>query len=218
MPPFAGQGMCSGLRDVVNLAWKLDLVLAGRAPATLLDTYAGERIPHVRAVVDFSMELGKVICIADPAEAAARDALMIAAVQSGQLVTPPPSLGLTTGVLRDGDPCAGRLFIQGRVRRGAASGLFDDVAGGGFTLLSPTADPRAHLDADSAAFFAALGGVSAQVGREAAVGDLDGVYGSWFAEHGVGVVLQRPDFYVFGSGARVEDASALVAQLRAALQ
>src|SRR6185436_15202718 len=74
MPPFAGQGMCSGLRDVANLAWKLDLVLAARAPATLLDTYPSERIPHVRTVIDFSMALGKVICIADPAEAAGRDA------------------------------------------------------------------------------------------------------------------------------------------------
>src|SRR5262249_33963339 len=73
MPPFAGQGMCSGIRDASNLAWKLDLVLAERAPAALLDTYPSERIPHVAAVIDFSMALGKVICIADAAEAAARD-------------------------------------------------------------------------------------------------------------------------------------------------
>src|SRR5207237_771569 len=74
MPPFAGQGMCSGLRDAANLAWKLGLVLDGRAPDALLDTYPSERIPHVRSVIDFSMALGRVICIADPEEAATRDA------------------------------------------------------------------------------------------------------------------------------------------------
>ena len=76
MPPFAGQGMCSGLRDAANLAWKLDLVLAGVAADALLDSYQSERLPSAKAAIEFSMELGKVICVPDPAEAAARDEAM----------------------------------------------------------------------------------------------------------------------------------------------
>src|SRR5262249_28624014 len=115
MPPFAGQGMCSGLRDAINLAWKLDLVLSGTASDDLLDTYASERVPHVRAMIDFSMELGKVICVADRAAAAARDAMLIAALEAGQRSAPPPSIGLGPGVQLDGAPQAGQLFLQGRV-------------------------------------------------------------------------------------------------------
>jgi flavoprotein hydroxylase len=217
MPPFAGQGMCSGLRDAANLAWKMDLVLAERAPGALLDTYARERIPHVRAIVDFSMELGRVICIADPAEAAARDAVMLAAIKEGQQTTPPPAPGIGPGVLLTGDPLAGQLFVQGRVRAGGVTGLFDDVVGHGWTLLSPLADPAQGLEAGAAAFFTQLGGVSAQVGRNAPVEDLDGTYGRWFERTGVAVVLQRPDFHVFGTAASLAGATALIESLRRAL-
>ncbi len=79
MPPFAGQGMCSGIRDAANLAWKLDQWLRGTADERLLDTYASERIPQVRQVIEFSIELGKVICVPDRDQAAARDEAMIAA-------------------------------------------------------------------------------------------------------------------------------------------
>src|SRR4029079_4766757 len=72
MPPFAGQGMCSGIRDAANLAWKLAAIIHGSARDSILDSYQIERISHVRATIVFSMALGKVICIADPAEAAAR--------------------------------------------------------------------------------------------------------------------------------------------------
>jgi 2-polyprenyl-6-methoxyphenol hydroxylase-like FAD-dependent oxidoreductase len=207
MPPFAGQGMCSGLRDAANLAWKLDLVLAGKAPETLLDTYASERIPHVAAMINFSMELGRVICVPDPAEAAARDVTMIATAKEPRT---PLTLAIGPGVVVDGDAHAGRLFVQGGVR----GGLFDDVVGRGWTLVSRVADPVSHLDAESAAFFRSLGGIGARVGPEE---DVDGAYRRWFENAGVDVVLQRPDFYVFGTAARVEDTGALVTQLARAL-
>jgi 3-(3-hydroxy-phenyl)propionate hydroxylase len=217
MPPFAGQGMCSGLRDAANLAWKLDLVLSGKAPERLLDTYASERIPHVRATIDFSMALGKVICIADPAEAAARDAAMVAEAAKGPQRALPPLVALGPGVVGEGGERAGRLFVQGRVRHAGAAGLFDDVVGRGWTLLSPAVDPARQLDPEAAAFFRSLGGISAHVGPGGRVQDLDGAYATWFDAAGAAVVLQRPDFYVFGTAPGLDGTSELVAELRRAL-
>jgi 3-(3-hydroxy-phenyl)propionate hydroxylase len=70
MPPFLGQGMCSGLRDAANLAWKLDLVISGKAAASLLDTDEIERRPHVSAIVTSAVSIGRVICTIDPVRGA----------------------------------------------------------------------------------------------------------------------------------------------------
>ncbi len=113
MPPFAGQGMCSGLRDAANLAWKLDLVLDGRAPDTLLDAYEAERAENVRAVIDFSMSLGKVICVTDPDEAKARDELMAGGVVDGAATSPPPLPGVTQGSSATATPLPARCSRKG---------------------------------------------------------------------------------------------------------
>ena len=76
-PPFMGQGMCSGLRDSGNLAWKLDLILRGNVNDTILDTYAEERKPHNQKVVEAAIYLGNLICVADPKEAKERDRAFI---------------------------------------------------------------------------------------------------------------------------------------------
>lgn len=60
MPPFMGQGMCSGIRDAVNLAWKLSEVRDG-APPSLLSTYEDERRPHVEAITHLSIEAGRTL-------------------------------------------------------------------------------------------------------------------------------------------------------------
>jgi 2-polyprenyl-6-methoxyphenol hydroxylase-like FAD-dependent oxidoreductase len=218
MPPFAGQGMCSGIRDAGNLAWKLDLVLAGKADAALLETYASERIPQVRQAIDLSISLGKVICVADPAEAAARDAAMIPAARERSLTPPMPPPPLGPGCFLDGDPFAGHLVPQGEVRRGDVVGRFDDVVGRGFILVSPSADPAGLLAPALRAFFASLDGISVHVAPEGPVHDVNGTYARWFANKGVGVVLQRPDFHVFGTAPTVEGTTGLVRGLQAALR
>lgn len=214
MPPFAGQGMCAGLRDAANLAWKLDLVLRGRAGEHLLDTYQSERAPHVQAMIEMSVALGRIICVADPAEAAERDRRMIAEARAseGPIAAPLPPIG--DGCLARGTAAAGALFVQDIVRRGGASGRFDDVVGRGFALFSPSGDPAAALAPESARYFASLSGFTAHVGARAPIEDLRGGYARWFAHHGVGLALVRPDFAVFGTAPGVEGANALVAALR----
>lgn len=61
MPPFLGQGLNSGLRDVFNLAWKLGMVARGQAGDALLDTYDEERRPHAATVVEYAVDAGRLI-------------------------------------------------------------------------------------------------------------------------------------------------------------
>jgi 2-polyprenyl-6-methoxyphenol hydroxylase-like FAD-dependent oxidoreductase len=59
--PFGGQGMNTGLHDVWNLAWKLDLFLRGMGNEQLLDSYGAERLPVIRNVIDTTDFLTKVM-------------------------------------------------------------------------------------------------------------------------------------------------------------
>ena len=72
-PPLYGQGLCSGIRDVVDLAWKLQAVLNG-GDLALLDTYEADRSPHVRAWIMQATKMSGIIQTTDPEVAAGRDA------------------------------------------------------------------------------------------------------------------------------------------------
>lgn len=212
-PPFLGQGLCSGLRDALNVAWKLDLVLRGQAGETLLDTVDPERQPQNEWIIAFAVELGKVLCQLDPVQAAERDTML-------RSVDAPPPIGLPPleqGVVhRDsaGTPgtLAGTLAVQGRVAGPAGAGLLDDIVGDGFVLLSASGGPLAALDDGTRAWWEAIGGRSASLDGD--VRDEDGRLTAWLAEHDVHAVLVRPDFYVFGSAATPADVPALLDDLR----
>ncbi len=81
MPPFAGQGVSSGVRDAANLCWKIAAFLHGAAPASLLLSYETERRPHVAAVTRFSRRVGALVRVRNPALAAGRDAACRIAVR-----------------------------------------------------------------------------------------------------------------------------------------
>ena len=100
MPPFAGQGMNGGMKDAVNLSWKLAAVLNGQACEEILDTYEVERAPVVRKMVELSRRLGSIIMPTNRAVAAARDSVFACLNLSSRFrafiarggVVPPPSI------------------------------------------------------------------------------------------------------------------------------
>ncbi|MDD7972181.1 bifunctional 3-(3-hydroxy-phenyl)propionate/3-hydroxycinnamic acid hydroxylase [Roseinatronobacter alkalisoli] len=180
-PPFFGQGLCHGLRDVAGLAWRLALVAQGRADKALFDSYQTERDAQVRHVIGAAVNAGRYICELDPQKAAARDR-RIRSEQgmrtAAELIAP-----LTSDIIAPG---AGERFINPRTGNGA---LLDDLAGTGWRLFAngTSPGPRAR------AFLAAVG---ARVIDVATLPDPDGLLAEWFAQRAAALVLVRPDFYV----------------------
>ncbi|WP_296599091.1 bifunctional 3-(3-hydroxy-phenyl)propionate/3-hydroxycinnamic acid hydroxylase [Phenylobacterium sp.] len=189
MPPFAGQGMCSGLRDAANLAWKLIAVLEG-ANQELLDTYQAEREPHVRAYIELAIGMGRVVCTLDREAAARRDAEMLAGDRSVPNRPPPP---LVAGHILAGAPAAGERFLQ----TWAEGRGLDDLLGPGAWLIS-----REPVTAVPGLAVVALDDPRLAGHREGLA--------AWLEGHGAPAVLVRPDRYVFGAG----KAAALVAAWR----
>lgn len=202
MPPFLGQGLCAGLRDARALTWRLGMVHRGLANPAVLDTYGPERAGHVREIIDEAVAAGRVICELDVDRAAARDASMKQRSRDPDATTrepPHPRLGDPSLTI----PSAGsdgRLAPQGRVRLGDRVGLFDDIVGGDWQLISRGGDPVELLGVDDASWFGQIGGVIADVSGSGPIQDLAGDYERWLVQHACDAFLARPDFYVFAAG------------------
>jgi resorcinol 4-hydroxylase (NADPH) len=214
-PPFAGQGLCAGFRDAAAIAWRLDLVLAGMAGDDLLDSYETERREHARAWVMNAIELGKVICVLDPAAAEARDAGMLAARREG--LPPPASSALPR--LGPGhylaDQHGGTLAVGGTVSGGDSQGHLDDIVSAGFVLLARNPEALRNLSPDRRQAFEALGGTCLAFGPGADLEDSGGAYLAWLDALDADVALIRPDFYLFGAAKAATGAEQLIAALLA---
>lgn len=213
MPPFLGQGLCAGLRDALNLAWKLDAVMRGQAADTLLDTYTPERKRHVRTVVGHAKSFGLIIGELDPVAARERDARLLADLAAGRAETVRQRFipGLETGLIdaaADGTPAAGagELLVQPWVRTGTGPWHRLDDAIGANLLLLQHADWLQALSPDLRRRWAALGGRCAVLGADTvplddgvlALDERDGLLAGWLQARGVSALVARPDRYVYG--------------------
>lgn len=232
MPPFLGQGLCAGLRDAANLSWKLGMVLAGAADASLLDTYEQERRAHVAEIIRGSDAMGRVMMTGGRVLARARNTLIQVLYHlpvTGDFIRQykvKPVLALEEGFFAQArrerkDSPQGTCFPQPRVELpdGRYAAL-DDALGDDFAVLTR---PGASLETqrEARALAAEVGGRWLPVAaversgstRPEAVVDVEGRLGAWFARYGVDLVVLRPDRYVYGAAGAGD-----VAQLQLSLR
>lgn len=181
MPPFLGQGMCSGVRDAANLAWKLSAVCRGGDPS-LLDTYQSERASHVRAIIEAAVGFGRIICTLDPEVARQRNEGMLGARASGGGETggaPMPVLGVSDAL----GPGGGFVSSDG----GHGDVSLDETHLGRWLMV---AEPHAAVPDDL------VTRLDAVVVRA----DVDGAARRQLGRCAADVVIVRPDRIVFGWG------------------
>ena len=184
MPPFAGQGMCSGIRDAANLAWKIAAVVREDADEAILDSYQEEREPHVRAIISTAIAMGQIVCMLDENAAAARDRDMLARKASGAQDVSVSYPDLVSGYLTD-TPFAGALFPQPVADDGTR---LDAVLGLGPVLIQRS--PEVQSDAR----LRVLDLQSPELQR------FRGAIETWLVNANADAVLIRPDRHVFGTG------------------
>ncbi|MFV0457441.1 MAG: bifunctional 3-(3-hydroxy-phenyl)propionate/3-hydroxycinnamic acid hydroxylase [Actinomycetales bacterium] len=207
MPPWAGAGMQTGIRDAHNLGWKLARVLRGECDKAWLDTYEVERRPNATFYTNVAVQLGRVIT----QQASSAEIEAMNAVPQG-LVTPfeppliaPPVLvdGWLRGTLGDAS-IVGRMVPQPVV--GDALGRMarlDDLLGDQFVLLGLDIDPATLLDDDEKREWDQLGARYLAVRPKTSytqapddLVDLEEVLLPWFSRYGVRAIAIRPDRFV----------------------
>jgi 3-(3-hydroxy-phenyl)propionate hydroxylase len=157
-PPFVGQGLVAGLRDVANLSWKLAWVVHGHADKSILDSYDTERRPHARSVINFALLMGRLVMPRNRLTAFCVHGLMslVQHIPGARAffedLKIKPRARFVHGLFTKGKTRSklvrGGMLPQGLVRRGIGAPMVpsDDVLGPRLTLVGFGCDPIARLD------------------------------------------------------------------------
>ena len=204
MPPFLGQGMCSGFRDVANLAWKLASVLNGTFSDRILDTYEAERKPHVASITGSAIQVGAFVSVSDPTAVRHRNAELRAGDVSEVPAFSLPPLPVGPLTVSGGG-------VQLPQPEGEEGGLptLDARLGTGFAVVLGTLD---DADPDTICWWRTT--LGATVVDIAGLGVDGQKVAAWMDRAALGAVAVRPDHYLF---AVADDLAELTETARAAL-
>lgn len=211
MPPFLGQGLCSGIRDASNLSWKLDRVLREQSPESFLDTYELERKPHIRVLTEITKSIGKIVGETDPQRAAARDQTLREEMRSGRMETVRQNLipPLTSGFIdTDGTSIlAGAVGVQPLLEVDGRGILSDDIGSTGMQLLTTQA-----IDPELITSLRQQGVEVLLIGPDA-LRDIEGTFAAFCERHALESIFVRPDGYIWGGQGSAEATEAAARRL-----
>jgi 3-(3-hydroxy-phenyl)propionate hydroxylase len=192
-PPFVGQGLCAGLRDAMNLSWKLAGVLEHRMPEAVLGSYEAERRPHARALIGLAKVVGVLMTRGGRAGLVLRRAVSprlhhVPGLRDRLLDSETPGLCRSTLVVgRPLQRLPGRLCPNAPLADGSR---FDDAADGRFVLVT-----REPVDAVRRDRLTGLGVRVVEVTTSSSLG-------RWLAQGRAAAALVRPDHTVMCAGRR----------------
>lgn len=220
-PPFFGQGLCHGIRDAANLTWKLRMVLDGVSSANLLSTYQLERLPHVRKIIETSIQMGRFMCTLDAETARARDAIMREQIQGATQakidIIPKLEGGITAPRQRADSPVGERFIQPPMIDHRGQRRLLDDFTRRGFVLLSTflvNMSPAVFLSGQvKLDCFTIRSSDTVLPERERELHDCSGELVGWLENHHCRGVVLRPDGYVYGIFSSPEEATAVLEDL-----
>lgn len=204
-PPFIGQGLCAGLRDAVNLTWKLAWVLGRAAPEELLSTYQAERQPHATTLIRLAMLVGWTMTGGQDRAAAVRKGILAVGVRLPGFTravlnqaAPPVTGGPLASGPRPRRSPVGRLVPQPWVEHDGRRVRLDEVLGAGFAVAvsTPPSWPIRYLaerlDA-RVVHVVSVGEAQRSSGRTETVVDATGTFRRWLDSTGGEAIVVRPD-------------------------
>jgi 2-polyprenyl-6-methoxyphenol hydroxylase-like FAD-dependent oxidoreductase len=137
-PPFIGQGMGAGVRDAMNLAWKIAGVRHGALAPAVLDSYEQERKPHTRSLIRLALNVGRAMTGGARVGNLLRRAVLprlrlLPGLRDKVVDSATPALPSSALVCRSRGRLAGTLCPNPRLPDGRR---LDDVLGTGFALIT----------------------------------------------------------------------------------
>ena len=209
MPPFSGQGMQTGVRDVINLAFKLDFVLKGKAGEKLLNTYDIERIPTAVLVTKSSMFTGRMNEAEDLVSTIIRQVLFRLANISTYVATKMyekmmPQIPYKKGFMGTNHKLAGQMMLQPLVKNLAGDELLmDEVIGNQMTIITQHSFPNALQNSFEEKTLGKIFTITKDFT------DNTHILRNWMKKNKIDFVIMRPDHYIFDAGRRGQEETVL---------